>query len=54
MQIDSAVHCTFHDTEDTKRIPHNYNHLWQQYPGDVNHLDTEGNALVAQILNRVF
>ena len=54
MQIDSAVHCTFHDPEDTKRIPHNYNHLWQQHPGDVNHLDTEGNALVSQILDRIF
>ena len=53
MQIDSAVHCTFHDPEDTERIPHNYHHVWQQHPGDVNHLNTQGNALIAQLVEQL-
>lgn len=53
MQIDNAVHCTFHDPEDTAKIAHNYNHVWQQHPGDVNHLNTQGNALVAQLVEHL-
>tara|TARA_A100001515_G_scaffold45057_1_gene35381 strand:- start:2195 stop:2734 length:540 start_codon:yes stop_codon:yes gene_type:complete len=51
--IPNAIHCTFHDPVDTKIIDHNYHHVWQQHPGDINHLDDKGNALIAQLVEQL-
>jgi len=47
MCIPNSIHITFHDAEDTQQILHNYNHVYKQYPGKINHMSYEGNKLIA-------
>ena len=48
MNISNTVHITLHEPEDTKQITHNFNHIWKQHPGDVNHMSEEGNKIIAE------
>ena len=48
LSIPNSIHITFHDPEDTSAIKQNYYDVWKKYPGDINHLDTIGNEIIAK------
>jgi hypothetical protein len=48
LSIPNSIHITFHDPEDTSAIKQNYYDVWKKYPGDINHLDTTGNEIIAK------
>ena len=48
IKIPNTIHITFHDPEDTKQITHNFNHIWKQHPGDINHMSENGNKIIAE------
>ena len=48
MKIPNTIHITLHDPEDTKLITHNFNHVWKQHPGDINHMSEDGNKIIAE------
>jgi hypothetical protein len=45
-----SIHITFHDPDDTKMIERNFNHIWKNNKGQINHMSRRGNELVAQEL----
>ena len=49
-QIRNTVHITFHDPDDTKKITHNFNHVWKQHPGDINHMSDQANEIIAEAM----
>jgi hypothetical protein len=53
MNISNTIHITFHEPEDTKQITHNFNHIWKQYPGDINHMSIEGNHIIAEEIKKL-
>ena len=53
LSLKNTIHISFHDPDDTVRIPNNFNHIWKKYPGDVNHLSVEGNQIVAEQIKRI-
>lgn len=50
LKISNSIHITFHDPEDTKLIKINFNKIWKNNQGNLNHMTNLGNALVAQEL----
>ena len=53
MKIPNTIHITFHDPEDTKQIPHNFNHIYKQHPGNINHMSDEGNKIIAEKIQKL-
>ena len=53
MCIPDSIHITFHDPDDTSQILHNYNHVFKQYPGNINHMSYEGNKLIANLIGQL-
>ncbi len=51
--LKNTIHISFHDPNDTARIQNNFNSIWNDYPGDVNHLSAEGNKIVAEQIKRI-
>lgn len=44
--LPNSIHITFHNIE-SDMIKNNFNNIWKKHPGDTNHLNAEGNELVA-------
>lgn len=44
-----GIHITFFDYQHPMLI--NFHDLWKKFPGDINHLNVEGNAMVSNNLN---
>ena len=53
MQIPNTIHITFHEPSDTKQITHNYNKIYQKYPGDINHMSADGNRIIAEKIQKL-
>jgi hypothetical protein len=53
LSLKNTIHITFHDPDDTERIQNNFNHIWKNYPGNLNHLSIEGNQIVAEQIKRL-
>ena len=53
MCIPNSIHITFHNPEDTQQISHNYNHVYTQHPGNINHMCDEGNKLIANLIGKL-
>ena len=48
MKLSNTIHITLHDPADTKQITHNFNHIYKQHPGDINHMSEDGNKIIAE------
>ena len=48
MKLSNTIHITLHDPADTKQITHNFNHIFKQHPGDINHMSEDGNKIIAE------
>ena len=53
MCIPNSIHITFHNPEDTQQITHNYNQVYKQHPGNINHMCYEGNKLIANLIGKL-
>jgi len=53
LEITNTIHITFHEPEDTKQIAHNFNDIYKQHPGDVNHMSEDGNILTAEKIKKI-
>jgi len=53
LQIENAIHFTFHNKEDTIKIENNFTDIWKQYSGDINHLTMQGNEIVAEKIKKL-
>ena len=51
--LKNTLHITFHDKEDTKNIPYNFNEIWKKFPGNTNHLNEEGNLKIAHEIKKL-
>jgi len=51
--LKNTIHITFHEPNDTKKIENNYNHIWKENPGDINHMSNEGNRIVAENISKL-
>lgn len=50
VNVKNSLHITFHDPLDTKQIPINFNAIWQNNQGNINHMNATGNTIVADKL----
>jgi len=50
--LPNSIHITFHETT-LNLIENNLSHIWKEHPGDINHLDTDGNRLVAESIKKI-
>jgi len=53
MKLSNTIHITLHDPADTKQITHNFNHIYKQHPGDINHMSEDGNILTAEKIKKL-
>jgi len=47
----STIHLTFFNTHNSKLL--NYNEIWKKNPGDINHLNMQGNIEVANRVKKI-
>lgn len=48
MRISNTIHITFHEPTDTKQITYNFNSIYKEHPGEINHMSEEGNKIIAE------
>ena len=53
LSLKNTIHITFHDPEDTTGIENNYHDIWKQYPGNINHMSTKGNLIIAEEIKKL-
>ncbi len=46
-KIPNSVQLTFHEIA-KEIVPVNFSDIWKQFPGDINHMNSEGNKIVAE------
>jgi len=51
-RLPNSIHITFHETA-SDVVENNLSHIWKKHPGNINHLDVQGNKLVAKNLEKI-
>jgi len=51
-KLPNSIHITFHQIP-VDIIKNNFSHIWKQHPGDINHLNSIGNKIVADNIKKL-
>lgn len=51
--LKNTIHVTFHHKKDTKNIPYNFSEIWKKFPGEINHLNQEGNLKISNKIRKI-